>query len=192
METNRDPKIDAYAAELIRCKACQLVGKAGLTAHDVDDLIQELTAELLKCLPKFDPRKASFKTYVSCVVKRKAYRIVRARITEMRNPARESHSLNQVGSEEGHEEGAHAVTQEEHDRRIGRRNRSVEEQARLAFDVASVLAKLPDRLRRLCEVLRDKSPTEAAQRLGIARSTVYEHIGQIREVFERADLRKYL
>ena len=192
METNRDPKIDAYAAELIRCKACQLVGKAGLTAHDVDDLIQELTAELLKCLPKFDPRKASFKTYVSCVVRRKAYRIIRERIAEMRNPARESHSLNQVDAEESPEAGAHAVTQEEHDRRIGRRNRSVEEQAQLALDVASVLAKLPDRLRRLCEVMKHKLPTEAAQRLSIARSTVYERIGQAREVFERADLRKYL
>ena len=192
MENNRNPKIDAYAAELIRCKACQLVGKAGLTAHDVDDLIQELTAELLEYLPKFDPIRATLRTYVSRVVGRKGYRIIRDRIAEMRNPARESHSLNQVNTEETPETGAHAVTQEEHDRRIGRRNRSVEEQALLALDVASILAKFPDRFRALCEALKDNSITEAAQRLGIPRGTVYEHVKKIRDVFERADLRRYL
>ena len=192
MDTKRNPNIDAYAAELIRCKACRLVGKAGLAAHDVDDLIQALTAELLECLPKFDPNRATLRTYVSCVVKRKAYRIIRDRIAKMRNPARESHSLNQVDTEEASEEGAHGVTQEEHDRRTGRRNRSAEEQAQLALDVASVLAKFPRRFRTLCEALKSNSITEVAQRLGVPRGTVYEHIGKIREVFERADLRRYL
>ena len=192
MENNRNPKVDAYAAELIRCKACQLVGKAGLTARDVDDLIQELTAELLECLPKFDPQRASLKTYVSCVVGRKAYRIIRGRTAEMRDPRRESCSLNQVNAGVAPEAGVHGVTQEEHDRRTGRCNRSAKEQAQLALDVESVLAKLPERLRRLCEALKTSSITEAAQRLGIPRSTVYGHIREVREVFDRADLREYL
>ena len=39
--------IDAYAADLIRHKARQLVGKAGLTENDRQDLEQELMIDLL-------------------------------------------------------------------------------------------------------------------------------------------------
>lgn len=192
MESNRNPQIDSYIATLIRCRAWRLVGKAGLTNQDVDDLIQELTAELLKALPQFDPSRAGFKTYASCVVKCKASHIVRDRLAEKRNPARESHSLNRAVASEGPMGVLVGDPPDVYNRRTGSRWRSVEEQAQLALDTASVLAKLPAPLRRLCEALKKYSPSETARRLGIARSTVYVQIGKVKCAFEQASLSDYL
>ena len=52
---NSDDGIDPYAAGLIRFKARQLVGQAGFTASDRNDLEQDLILDLLRRLPKYDP-----------------------------------------------------------------------------------------------------------------------------------------
>jgi len=62
----------------------------------------------------------------------------------------------------------------------------------LVHDVAAVLAKLPPKLRDLCERLKHHSITEVAQQLGIPRTTLHDAIGRLRQHFEDAGLRDYL
>ena len=50
--------IDTYAARLIRTKAHQLIGKAGFTENDRQDLQQDLMMDLLQRMRHFNPAKA--------------------------------------------------------------------------------------------------------------------------------------
>ena len=83
-----------YALKLIHHKALQLVGKAGYTQNDLADIRQDLIATLLKRLPKFDPAKATYNTFVARVVERKICNLLRDRQAEMRDHRREECSLN--------------------------------------------------------------------------------------------------
>ena len=55
MGRNNYDDIDAYAVEIIRYKARQLVGQAGFTVADRDDLEQELILDLLRRCPSTTP-----------------------------------------------------------------------------------------------------------------------------------------
>ena len=57
--------IDGYAADLIRHKARQLVGKAGLTEDDRQDLEQELMIDLLGRMKHFNPAKGKKTTFMT-------------------------------------------------------------------------------------------------------------------------------
>lgn len=56
-----------------------------------------------------------------------------------------------------------------------------------------MLQTLPDRLQEICRrLMAGQSKTAIARELGISRSALYGLLGDIRERFERADLRDYL
>src|SRR2546426_9138681 len=60
--------LNTYAIRRIRFKARQLVGCYGFTQDDREDLEQELGLDLLRRLPRFDPRRAGLNTFVARVV----------------------------------------------------------------------------------------------------------------------------
>ena len=65
---NQYDGIDPYAAGLIRFKARQLVGQAGFTASDREDIEQKLILDLLRRLPKYNPKRAQLNTFIARVV----------------------------------------------------------------------------------------------------------------------------
>jgi RNA polymerase sigma-70 factor (ECF subfamily) len=174
MQANRkQQQISDYAAVLIRCKARQLVGKAGFTWDDVEDLEQEMRLDLLERLAKFDPDKAKRTTFVARVVERKISKLFRDRAREKRDYRRECGSLNDsIQDGEGETvERAYTMDQDAADICMGRRDRTREDEAMLSFDVALVLSALPQNLRLIAEELMEKTITEAAKSLGRPRST---------------------
>src|SRR3990172_5832893 len=56
---------------LIRSKALQVVGKAGLTNADRPDVEQELWLDLLERWPKFRPNRARISTFIKRVLNHK-------------------------------------------------------------------------------------------------------------------------
>lgn len=186
--------LSEYAAVLIHHKARQIIGKAGFTKDDVDDIEQEMTLELLERLPKFDPAKSAHKTFVARIIDRKVANLIRDRNCEKRDPRREEYSLNECidDSEGGSVERIQTIAAEEADRRLGRQERSDQETAELALDVEEVLKRLPDNLRRLCELLKTGSIADAARAMGVPRTTLNDHVKKLREFFEAAGLRDYL
>lgn len=195
MQANRkQQEISDYAAVLIRCKARQLVGKAGFTWDDVEDLEQEMRLDLLERLPKFDPDKASRTTFVARVIEHKISKLCRHRKQQRRDYRRESGSLNDpIADGEGKTiEHAYTIGQDEVDIRMGHRRRSLEEEAHLRLDVSLVMSGLPESLREIAERLKTETITEAAKSLGIPRSTLYRSIGRLKVIFEDAGLRDYL
>jgi RNA polymerase sigma-70 factor (ECF subfamily) len=195
MDANQKRKgINDYAAELIRHKARQLVGKAGFSWTDIEDMEQEMTLDLLSRMSNFDPDKATYNTFAARIVEHKISKLFRHRKREIRDYRREACSLDDpIEDPEGKTiRRAHTIGQDEADIRLGRRTRAHEEEAQLRIDVSLVLARLPDDLREVAERLKVETISKAARSLGIPRNTLYGSVKRLRLLFEDYGLRDYL
>ena len=184
-----------YALTLVHHKARQIVGKAGYTQSDVEDIEQDLILDLLERLPKFDAAKAKYSTFVTRLVERKISNLLRDRLAEMRDHRREVCSLNDeidIGDDEPVQRSA-TISQDEYDLRTGKYNRPAEERADLALDVTMLLEDLPAELRAVAEKLMTNTITEVAQQLGMPRSTFYDtYVAPLRAAFGERGLGDYL
>ena len=196
MDANRtNHGITNYARKLVHHKALQLVGTAGYTEQDVKDIKQELITHLLERLPQFDPAKATYNTFVACLVNRKISNLIRYRHAARRDYKREACSLNEeisVGEDELVQRVS-TISHDENDIRLGKRDRTTEDQAYLEIDVKEVLEKLPAPLRRAAELLQHHSIAKVASALGVSRETFQDnHLVQLRQIFTAAGLGNYL
>lgn len=196
METNaKRCELTDYALELVHHKARQLVGKAGYTRDDLDDIKQDLILDLLERLPKFDPGKATYNTFIARVVERKISNLLRDRQAEMRDHRRDACSLNEeIDDGQGKTvERNTTISQDEHDLRTGKYFRPAGERADLQLDLSDVLSELPEELRAAAEMLMAMRPAQVARELGIPRSTFYEtHLAQLRAAFKAKGLDDYM
>ena len=197
MDTNRNiHDFDDFALDMVNIKATQLIGKAGYTLDDIDDIKQEMILDLLERLAKYDPSKSNFKLFVTCVIDRKGRNLIRHRLTEMRDHRREACSLNDeitMGINSEQVQRYSLMDQDDTDIRCGKYHRSAKERYQLCMDLAAVLDKLTPELRRAVELLQSMSITQAAREMGIPRRTFREkHLAMIREIFKAYGLDLYL
>ena len=196
MGRNRyDEGIDPYAVEIIRFKARQLVGQAGFTASDRDDLEQELILDLLRRLPKYAPSRAKRNTFIARVVEHKISTLIEKQTAHKRDYRRCPCSLNERFEEE--EEGrsverAETLDQEDYLLRIGVEPGAAEELRALALDVAAVVETLPPELGDLCRRLKQETVSEISRDTGVSRATLCESVRRLRKIFEDAGLKNYL
>jgi RNA polymerase sigma factor (sigma-70 family) len=160
-------ELDRFAWGIIRREACQMVGRAGLTRDDHDDLVQELALRLWKSSRRFDPAQAHWKSFVTAVVERHVIQILRDRAALKRDGG----PCEPLAAEGGPADRASDPARTE-----------------LALDVAAVLDGLPEDLPDLAGRLMTQSLSEAARDLGVARSSLQRRIGRIRRLFEDAGL----
>jgi RNA polymerase sigma-70 factor (ECF subfamily) len=168
---------DPAVRVLIRRKAGQLIGRAGLTRQDTADLEQELLLHLLERLPGIACHRTYPEALVLTVLYRAAANVLRSRRAAKRD-YRRARPLH-PGDE------ARAV-------RAGSGGRGAEQLAELAGDVAAVLITLPPEERDLAERLTRQSLAEVARETGVARTTLYGAVRRLRVRFERAGLKDYL
>lgn len=191
---NRYQGIDDYAVQLIKYKARQLVGRVGFTESDREDLEQEMVLDLLRRLPKFDPKRAGRNTFIARIVEHKVATIIEAQKAGMRDYRLCSYSLNdRLEDEEGRSiERMETIDQEDYLRRTGKLSRPMSELRNLSIDLRSAVQTLPPELRELCKRLQTESVTEISRDTGIPRGTIYESIKKLRAIFEDAGLKDYL
>ncbi len=195
MQSNqKQQEVNEYAANVIRYKARQLVGKAGFTESDRDDIEQELMLDVITRLPKFDANKATQKTFVARIIERKISKLIRHRTSEMRDYRREAFSLNASieDGDGGSVERGDLVSQENVDPTVAVNSRTGVDEMAFLHDMQSVLSGLPDHLRRLCEILKTGTVSDAAREMGVPRTTLNDHVRKLRSLFEDAGLREYL
>ena len=185
--------IGEYAEKVIRIRARQLVGKAGFSKSDCDDLAQDMKLDLWRRLSKFDASKAPFDAFVDRVVRHRVASIIEGRRAQRRD-CRRQRSLNDTPQHAGSTstERGDAVGLDQVYRRTGPPSHSLEDLRDLEVDVDAALSRLPPRLRELCRHLRAKTPTEVSQETGIPRGSLYEAIEELRRHFRDAGLEKYL
>ena len=191
---NSDDGIDPYAAGFIKYKARKLVGKAGFTASDREDIEQELRLDLLRRLPKYNPKRAQLNTFIARVVEHRLASLIEAQKADIRDYRRCRCSLNECFEDaDGRSvERLETFDQEDYLVRTGAQSRPSEELNRLTIDVAAVLETLPPELRELCRRLKAETVTEISRDTGVPRGTIYESIKKLREIFKNASLRNYL
>ena len=186
-------KLDRFTLDQVRRKANQLVGRAGFTYQDKEDLEQELIARVLQSLRSFDPRRGHRNAFITTVVERYAKNILRNKQAAKRDYRRVS-SINVMINIDGETpvELAHLITQRELDARRRRHPRSDLELAELALDVATAIESLPDDLRGLAERCLTRNVSQVAQDTGIPRTTLQRPVREIRQRFEKMDLKNYI
>jgi len=186
--------LDAYAEACIRHKAHQLVGQAGFTADDVEDLEQELAIHLFEQLPKFDPTRGAFSTFVDRVLTHKAADILDARFAARRDCRIQVGSLDDtVRLREGGEVPIMDLDLEDamHVQR-GISVPSPYDEAERSIDLERAMAGLTPEQRDLCRRLMTATIAEISAATGVPRPTLYDRLRQIRAAFERAGLREYV
>jgi len=181
--------VDEYARRLISSKAKQLVGKAGFTESDREDIEQELMLDLLERLPSYDPTRGSKHTFIARVVDHRIARLVERRTAAKRDRGRPVLSLSELMGLEDARLERRSATIEEGGKAIYRRRGEARD---LALDLAELLDDLPHELRGLCERLRTQSVSDISRETGVPRSTIYGWIRKLRGAFSERGLDQYL
>lgn len=103
-------------------------------------------------------------------------------------------SLNDVIADEDGNlvELGDTLSEEDGQRRVGTWGPSQVELSDLAMDVEQVVARLPARLRKLCNRLKTASVSEVSRQTGVPEEKLHEDIKKVRTAFEDAGLAGYV
>jgi len=175
--------IDSFALTFIRRKVRQMIGCAGFSWHDQEDLEQDLISHFLKANCSFDPGKAHPNAFATTVIQRFVINLLRNKRAKKRDHRR-ARSLDPTS---GDVDGRY-------DRQVrrGQCTRAEDEMAELVMDTAEMLSRLPGPLRDLAERLMHDSVTNVARDMGIPRTTIYTEIARLRRRFEKTGLKDYM
>lgn len=143
----------ALRAAQVRATAAVLCGL--IPASEREDFEQEGLIACWRALPKYDPGRASLRTFVE--------RVVAARLASVVRKARRApESLPLSAASRVLATGAHA---------------SIDEQA----DLDRRLARLSDADEQLVRLLMEHAPGDAGRLMGLSRSTVHTRIVRLRQ-----------
>ena len=186
-------EFEALACELIRTQVRQLVRRPPFAAQDRDDLEQELWCHLWERRAKFTPEQARSGAFLTVVLRRWAANLRRDRWAQYRRHGH-VHSLQEpsAGHLHGEPDLAAVVGRPEYDARRGFRSPDDHAQFEQAHDLGAVLRTASDTAYTVAHLLRQGSIAEVARQLGVPRTSLYQVLRQLRERFERGNLRDYL
>lgn len=187
------PRLGRFEYGIVKRKVKQIIGRAGYTRQDKEDLEQELLTRLLQGLKSFDPDVAHRKSFVTAIVERSVASIIRDAEAQKRDHRRiGSLQLLVEVTEEGPTELAETISDREYNGRRCRDPRSDEDLAQLVTDLADVIDSLPDELRDLAERMKTQSISAIAREIGVPRTTLNDTVRRLRQRFEAAGLRDYV
>lgn len=169
--------VDAFIDARVAFKADRLAAKFGLPAADRQDGRQELLLGLTRALRQFDPARAHWKTFVSCVLDYDYCHLVRRQMAAARHGAKRPVALEQLDPA-----GRELVCERQLDRAVAYTPGDLQR------DVEGVLARLPERQRRICRLMKVHSLSETARILGVSKTTVHRALERARRPFRQAGL----
>ncbi|HIK93833.1 MAG TPA: sigma-70 family RNA polymerase sigma factor [Planctomycetes bacterium] len=187
------PRLGRFEFGIVKRKVRQIVGRAGYTRQDKEDLEQELLTRLLQGLKSFDPDVAHRKSFVTAIVERAVATILRDAEAQKRDHRRISSLQRLVDlTDEGPTELAETIGDREYNGRRCRDPRSDEDLSQLVTDLAEVIDSMPGELRDLAERMKTQSISAIAREIGVPRTTLNDAVRRLRQRFEQTGLRDYL
>ncbi len=166
----------------------------------LEDVQHDLIKDVLRRLPKFDGRRAGFKTFICRLINNKIATMITSHDALRRGNGRgrgdglADSSLDDWGRDESGAWVRRESTLQE-DRataHLGVVRRSDQDQVDLTRDTAALLTSLTPDQRDLCLRLQEHTPTEIARQTGVARSVIYQRIAAVRSIFITAQMNAYL
>jgi len=191
---NRYKGIDPYAVKIIRYRARKLIGTAGYTIDDLEDIEQDLMIDLMQRMARFDEDKAQLNTFIDRIVDHKISDLIDSRTAEKRDfRKRTSASATKLEEREGAWHLLMETTSTDtYLERMGYQTRPMEEQHDLQIDLDLLFARFSESERQLLELLKRMTLAEAAKELGIPRTTLDYRLGRLRKSFIDSGLQDYL
>lgn len=175
----------------ITIRAERLARSGSIPGMNAEDIKQDLRLHLYRRNDRFDPSRGKYDTFADRVLENRIaslaapterLRAERAWVDfDVPSEGRDDDEMLPLSETLPESAAPHAAAA-----------RSPDEAYGLVRDVRRFLAGLPPACRALALALIDMSPTEAAQALGIHRSTVYARLTTIRKAAEALDLAAYL
>ena len=162
------------------------------SASDAEDVQQDLGLEIWRRAPRYDPDRGSFEAYANVVARSRAKNLSAARYAKKRDCRRDTSCLNEASAHESSAQKVDHVSDDVYRNGFGGEHQAACDRQGLAIDLRRALSKLPHRLRSVAEALAMHTKADAARQLGIARSTLYRLIAEIRTQFEADGLGAYL
>lgn len=192
--TNPFEGLDDYAVNLIRYKTRRLIGQAGYTRSDQEDIEQDLSLHLRQQLPKHNPRKGTLKTFISTVLDNKIRTMVAARLTSQFDFRQHDYSLDEtIEIETGDRVSrGEAMDAEEYLMTTGRINRRAFDTLEMRIDVQCVVSLLPADLQNLCARLQEHTIVDIALEDGVSRHKIDELRRRIAFLFLEHGLDEYV
>ena len=192
--TNPFEGLDDYAVNLIRYKTRRLIGQAGYTRSDQEDIEQDLSLHLRQQLPKYNPRKGTLKTFINTVLDNKIRAMVAARTTSQFDFRQHDFSLDEtIETETGDRVSrGEAVDSEEYLMLTGRINRKAFDTLEMRIDVQCAVSLLPADLQTLCARLQERTIVDIAREDGVSRHKIDELRRRIAFLFLEHGLDEYV
>ncbi len=193
-ELFNDTDVNPRIRRILGRKAREMVGRAGITMDDVDDIVQDLLLHLLIHPIDIDPDRGTSAGLVCRVVDRKRSNMVASRRAIKRNQGEPPNSLSDAINPRDSE----SPTREEvydmdtYLRLTGKSNRAQEDRTGLEIDIRKLLRVLPPGLGRIALLLMYYPKSEVAQMLGIPWSTFCGRCRELRKEMEKLNLNEYL
>lgn len=178
MTKNRYSGVDAYAAFFIGYKAKTLTRMPIFTPDDFEDLQQELMVAYLHAWPSFDPARGDRRSFIKTVVNTRALMLVREVEAQKRWTGAKPLSLSAPVDEDGDIALGDTIADPTH--------LIMEQNA----DMAKMIAAMPDDLRQTYQLLSEYSVTEAAEMLGIPRTTMSSRLKKLQKFIESYRMEK--
>jgi len=188
---------EAWEVAMAHGKARGLVGKHGFTYEDLPDLEQELLLEIhLKrgTRDNWTHVEASQKTVLRKILDNRIRDIIDAIRTDKRRIQTLSKSLSQEilsDEDEGSLTYEDVLSEDSSPTRTGKKPSAEEDELRSVL--SEQMGQLSDSQKMICKLLmRGTSVSEAAESLGMKRTTLYRELERMRKVFYKEGLHEYL
>jgi len=194
MKTTYPPDVNDRFVRSYTCRVARAIVAQGVFPEsDFEDLVQELKLAVIEGVPRFNPERAKWSTFVRLVVRGRAVSLQRKRLADCRAAGRDIVSLDDtIEDEDGQLTTlANRVREDQSLDYVARDYVSDEDRLVTEMDIATVVASLPSELRDLCERLTTRSVTQVARDLGVPRTTLTHQLKKIREAFVAAGFDSY-
>jgi RNA polymerase sigma factor (sigma-70 family) len=180
MLKNRYGGVDLYAVKHVSFKARVLLRTPHFNKDDLEDLEQELMLAYLLAWTSFDPDKGNPKSFIKAVVNNRAAEMLREAEAQKRWTGLKTLSLSTPVTDDTDSTIGDQITSDESlwGDVFSAQSQSTAEQT---MDAQKLLAQLPDDLRQTYRLLMEYSVTEAAELLGIPRTTMSSRLKKLKK-----------
>jgi RNA polymerase sigma factor (sigma-70 family) len=189
MSQHRYSGVDSYAAFFVSYKAKVLIRTPHYTHDDLEDIEQELMLAYLLAWPSFDPDKGNPKSFIKAVVNNRAAEMLREAEAQKRWTGLKTISLSTPVTDDTDATIGDQITSDESlwGDVFGAQSHGAAEQK---MDHERMLAALPKDLRQTHRLLMEHSVTEAAEILGIPRTTMSSRLKKLKKFMEEQGFKK--